>query len=530
MALDKQDVERFLALFKANERSFGSYRPNAKGQKAATVKATYTLEHARSHLEGEVGLGLVAILDDDMCHWAAIDIDVHGPNGRDVDLMKIEASVTSLKLPLVVCRSKSGGAHCYLFLKQPERAEKVRLMMARWAGQLGYAGAEIFPKQISVKLEPGMDAQPLGNWINLPYFDAHSTERYALDGGKQVSFEYFLELCETKKAVLAEIEVGGDAEYGNGPPCLQEMLKSKVEENRNIAAFQAGTFLKRAYPDDWMIRLKEFNQNAMIKPLGKGELGTITGSIRRKDYQYKCREDPCRAFCNKDLCRTREFGISGGDEKANDIPLVDKVEKIIATPVRWALTVQGQVIEMTTQELFNYDTVRQKVGEKLHLVLPRIKGTEWDVYLREIMAKVSVRHEATLEDMVFSKLCEYLRRTARDKETRTEDERRDDLRRGQPAMIKISKIKFVGNQMVEDGVAGWCYAFKLPDFIEYLRRRKQLPLPDHQMWSLLYKILGPEAKRERMRAGDHRISNVWVLPEDAVMEEVVPEKKYSTEY
>ena len=46
--------------------------------------------------------------------WAAIDIDVN-----DIDHTGLEEKVVELELPLVVYRSKSGGAHCYLFLEEP---------------------------------------------------------------------------------------------------------------------------------------------------------------------------------------------------------------------------------------------------------------------------------------------------------------------------------------------------------------------------------------------------------------------------
>lgn len=532
MAIDKEDVSRFYNLFPGNKRSFGSFRPNAK-KPAATVRATYTEEHVRSHLEGEVGLGLVPIHDDDTCMWGAIDIDIHGPNAQDVDVFRIEDKIRAQNIPLVACRSRSGGAHLYLFLKEPVSAERVRLAMSRWAGQLGYPSSEIFPKQATVAHPKPGDPEaerPLGNWLNLPYFDVDATERYAVDGGKQVSFDYFLELCESKRVDLKSTELTtGSGDFAIGPPCLQAMLENKVEENRNIANFQAGIFLKRAFPDDWAARLREFNQTVMFKPLGKSELNTITGSIRRKDYQYKCRESPCKDFCNKDLCRTREFGISAGDEKANEIPMIEKVEKVIATPVRWALTVKGQQVELTTEQLFNYEIVRQKVGEKLHLVLPRIKATEWDVYLHEIMAKVEVVHETTVEDLVFMRLCEYLRKASRDK-NRDEDQRREDLRRGQPSLIHIQDYTFVEGKVTTVDEGKWYFAFKPGDFVEYLKRRKQLPVQDHQMWTLIARILGKENKRERIRGGTVSISNVWLVEEKWVETETIPVKDYVTEF
>jgi hypothetical protein len=381
---------------------------------------------------------------------------------------------------------------------------------------------------VAAKSGEGDDTRPLGNWLNLPYFNVETTDRYAVDGGKQVSFDYFLEMAESKRVSLSEVDKGGTGDFAPGPPCLQSMLEHKVDKNRNTAAFHAGVFLKRAFPEDWASRLREFNQNAMMKPLGKSELSTITGSLRRKDYQYKCREEPCKSFCNKDLCRTREFGISPGDEKANEIPAIEKVEKIIATPLRWGLTVKGQLVEVTTEQLFNYEVVRQKVGEKLHIILPRIKATEWDVYLTEIMGKVEIRHETTIEDVIFARLCEYLKKASRDK-MRDEDSRRDDLRRGQPALLKITHVTFKEGK-VDTSNGEWFFGFKPGEFVEYLRRRKQLPIPDHQMWTVLTKLLGDENKRDKLRAGASRVSNIWTVPEQWVEEEAIPIKEYNPEF
>jgi hypothetical protein len=533
MAVQQEDIDRFLALYKGNPRSFGVFNPNSRTH-MTTVKSEYTDEHVRSHLEGELGLGMVPILDDGTCWWAALDIDVHGPNKVDVDLSTIEQKVTRSELPLVVCRSKSGGAHCYLFLKEATPVVVVRAMLARWAATLGHPQAEIFPKQVSLDPPKGESERPLGNWINLPYYDADKTERWAIDGGKQVTFEYFLELAEGRRTLLEDFADTAVDDYVNGPPCLQRMLDEKVDEGgRNTAMFQAAVYLKRAFGENWRDKAGEFNRGAFVAPLDNREFRIICNSVNKKDYQYKCREEPCRTLCNRELCKTREFGITDGDAAANEIPLFENVQQVIATPIRWILTVKGKVIEVTTPELFNYETVRQRVGEKLHIVLPRIKSTEWDQYLREIMKNVEIRHETTVEDQVFAKLCEFLRRGRTDK-SRPEMDRRDDLRRGVPTLIAIERSPtFEGGKLKrpERGTESWYYAFRIGDFIEYLRKKKALPCPDHQIATILYRVLGEDAKRDKIRVADgKRIGNVWCIAETHVDSEEVPVKNFSQEY
>lgn len=528
MAIEDGEIERFASLFTGNKRSFGQYLPNAK-IKQFTVNEEYTTEHFRSHLEGHVGVGVSPITDDNKCLWAVIDVDIHGPNGQQVDLEKIEQQVERDKLPLIVCRSKSGGAHIYLFFKEPTEAGRVRLILSRWSAALGYPTAEVFPKQVTLDMQPSDTERPKGSWVNLPYYNAHETDRWALDGGKQVTFDYFLALAEGKRIDLHEYEHGADIDYTKGPPCLQEILKNRIEEgNRNTAVFQAAVYLKRAFKDDWKSRLVEFNSMALVTPLGQQELRTIMGSVHKRDYQYKCREEPCRTFCNKEACKKREFGITDKDASANEIPLIDKVEKVISTPIRWDLTIKGKVVSVSTAELFNYEAVRQRVGEALHMVLPRLKNMEWDLFLQEIMGKVEIKEEMTVDGLIFERLCEFLRRARRDKNI-PEDERRDELRRSMPAYVCLTRTSFNQGTLEKAGPA-WHFAFKMMDFIEWLKRKKAMPVPDHMIHTHLSKLLGEDAKRTKMRVGSSQVGNVWMVPEEAIDEEKVPEKVFAAEF
>ncbi len=509
-------VERFALLYRSNRRSYGQFDPSPSGKRVITVRGDFTIDHVVAHLHGEMGLGLVPIQDDNTCWWAAIDIDVHGPAGSpDVNIEEIERKVAAMQLPLVVCRSKSGGVHCYVFFKEPQPAPDVRMTMGRWAAQLGYPRSEIFPKQSN--MDPRGDSRPLGNWINLPYFDVEQTNRYCVDGGKEVSFDYFLALAEGKACTLAQFVQDAAQEYASGPPCLQRMFENKVDEgSRNTAAFQAAVFLKRAFPDDWRARLDSFNRLAFLTPLGVRELRQIGGSVSKRDYRYKCREEPCAGLCNKDLCKTRSHGITPDDEKANDVPLIEKVEQIIATPVRWRLVVRGKDIELTTAELFDYPAVRRAVAERLLTLLPPLKKDDWDVYLREILAKTTVTEEMTAESLMAERLKDFLRRIRTDRDE-TEDNRRSAILRGMPAYVN------------HDGV--WLFAFKLTDFIEFLKRKKMLSVPDHQVHTVLRRALGDVVhRREKLWVVNRPVHSVWVVPETFLSEPEIPAIKHTPEY
>ena len=155
---------RFYKLYQSNGRSVGKFDP--KTGKMHTAYQQPTPEDFRLHLRGTDGVGCVPILDDNTCTWAAIDIDNHGQD-EDIPIGPVDEKITLNSLPLIACRSKSGGIHCYIFFSDPQPASKVRSLLEEFARLVGYAGSEIFPKQ--AVLRAGQDGtKQLGNWINLP--------------------------------------------------------------------------------------------------------------------------------------------------------------------------------------------------------------------------------------------------------------------------------------------------------------------------------------------------------------------------
>ncbi len=56
------------------------------------------------------------------------------------------------KIPLTVFRSKSGGAHLFLFTKEPVPAVMMRDKLKTYASAIGHARAGIFPKQEKINM------------------------------------------------------------------------------------------------------------------------------------------------------------------------------------------------------------------------------------------------------------------------------------------------------------------------------------------------------------------------------------------
>ena len=248
-------------LFKGSERAHGTFNieENNNGQKKQGVAKTIktigaSLKTWQNHIEGVCGLGIIPINENNQVKWGAIDIDTYS-----LDIPKLVQKIESFNLPLIVCRSKSGGAHVFCFMKEFISAGDMQDKLRELSAGLGYGGVEIFPKQREVLVDRG----DIGSWLNMPYFQGSTSTRYALDpqSGIALTPSQFINLSNERSLSLDELldlSVPEVDELEGGPPCLKTLLKQGFPEGtRNNGLFNVGVFLKKAVPEDWETEIEE---------------------------------------------------------------------------------------------------------------------------------------------------------------------------------------------------------------------------------------------------------------------------------
>ena len=199
------NIEKFKIIFQGLDRAYGEYTPgdtkNGKvGGSAITKRDLVSDALWKNHLEGKApSLGIVPIRDDSTCTWGCIDIDTY-----PLDHKAILNRIKKLNLKITMCRSKSGGAHLFLFFDKPIEAKDVRNKLTEMSAALGYGSSEIFPKQVKLNAERG----DTGSFLNLPYFNAENTMRYAFkENGEAATLEEFFELYEKNKITKEEFQM-----------------------------------------------------------------------------------------------------------------------------------------------------------------------------------------------------------------------------------------------------------------------------------------------------------------------------------
>ena len=188
-------IQKFSTIFDGLRAAYGTFKIEKRNEKGKATGKAMIIREPRTeltwegHLSGKgQSVGIIPINESNESRWGCIDIDVY-----NFDHQAFIKRVQAAKLPLVVCRSKSGGAHVFLFTSDFIPAKDMQDVLTRLSVSLGHAGCEIFPKQVVLNLERG----DVGNFLNMPYYDHENGLRYAFKAdGTAANIEEFFELVD----------------------------------------------------------------------------------------------------------------------------------------------------------------------------------------------------------------------------------------------------------------------------------------------------------------------------------------------
>ena len=488
------EVQRFMSLFQGYELAHGQYRVQKKeadgkmSGRAVTVSEPATENNFNEHLNGgEYILGIIMLKIDNSCNFGVIDIDIRGDVKLNESLESLEKKIRNT--PLILCRSKSGGAHLYLFCEPAIAAVDMVTKLNEFAAQLGYGGSEVFPKQIS-----RANDRDRGNWINLCYWNGDNTERFAIHKGNKLNLKQFIELAEKKRTTHEKLDKFTPdlvKHFEDGPPCLQHIMTMGFPEGgRNISLFNVGVYFRKKNPDDWQEDLMKFNYEHLEDPLPMGEVNGLVKSVSKKDYAYTCKQSPICNYCEKSKCIKREFGVGGyGGANAIEVDAITKYETENRQSVRWYIEMQGERIEVTTQQLLDQRQLQKICVEKLNKCPSTMPGQIWEKRINELLQSVEVIQDpddASPQGQFEKMLDSFLT-------GKVQARQKDEIMNAKPW---------------HDSEEGKVY-FRSEDLFIYLEARRFRYPSQHQVWSWL-RTLGGDRKSFRIKS---KPVKVWSVPE-----------------
>jgi hypothetical protein len=437
-------ADQLLILFEGEQERHGTYDParlrlvddkvemkDDEGNGAKTVPGPPTADLWRRHLAGGRPLGVRPNRSDDLCRWGVIDIDGKDVAGgyRNISPADLRDAVERDGLPLLVCRSKSGGAHLYLFLTDWTPQAAVNAALRAMAARLDLpSGTDVYPPE---KTE--------GNWINMPYLGGDETDRYCVKENRLgMSVGEFLRAAEAARTTVADLE--RMAAQASRPRSAEPSSRSRGSPGADGAARAARDL------DRFAAELAACPQGGRAKMLfGRAkDMGKWIGAGLIDEDAVRDRLLPAAIACgltSRDAMGHIDNGIKEGrelpppDDEERRYPLIgpDFVIWEGGEDVLWEMELAGHGrITMSAKEAMNYRTFNLQCAQKLRTTFRMMKEDAWSDRIAAALAGARVQEippDETVEGMFRSALRDFCM-------DRHHGEVAEDILHGKPAHIE----------------------------------------------------------------------------------------------
>ena len=190
--------------------------------KYVTIHEPLTSDKWQEHLDGKVRVG-VRPENNEKAKWGCIDVDP--TTYKNYSQKKYVGIIQEYNLPLVPVKSKSGGLHLFLFLKDWASVEDIRKKLDEWNDTFFMAN-EVFP---------------MNKAVSMPYYNMNATIEFAFDDhSNPLMIGSFLTLAESKRLSVKELynlktnAYEPEADWQHYPPCVQKLITDPwPANNRN---------------------------------------------------------------------------------------------------------------------------------------------------------------------------------------------------------------------------------------------------------------------------------------------------------
>lgn len=411
------------------------------------------LESSRPESMFDIGLSPF-MGDGTFVQFGAIDIDDYAAGHTRESLA---ARLKVFGLPLSIIPSKSvGGFQLFMNLSEPIRARDLRACLKKMAVWLGmdpdFKGSkiEILPKQGKILIADG----DIGTSLILP------------------KAAYQDEIIANTRTVDQWNEILDEGEFADGPACLFPLFMSNPGVYRNNIIFQYGLFCRYKYPFEWERRMEEKNETAFDVPMDAREMASIIKSVASNDgYTYTCSAAPFESVCNKELCKTRKYGVQANSPVLSKIDTTD-VTVLKTDPPTWFINIadskgEDHRMSLTTEQLYYVDKFGRRCLEVIFEVPELPIQKQWKVLINEMVTKaikIEVPPEMTEAARIFDQIISFLR----------------------TATVTGDQAMMVKNRVYVEGEENMTAYFRLADFHRWLEQTRSSRMTMNDLGKALY--------------------------------------------
>jgi len=431
----EENMERkFIEFFTGLDRNFGycdlsNAKVNSETGKLEIPNKDYgwkgrPIEDADyiKHLEGTVSIGIQPCNDNGEVIFGAIDVDVY----KNFDIKKLLKTIQDLDIPVIPVKSKSGGIHLYVHFVNYVNASFAREFLKNLLYTLKLdPKTEIYPKQTTVEGR-------VGNFINIPYFG--KKERVAInpETGDEFTFDQYISVVEANRKTDKELKdfvlkltnselTGGPEEFIDGPPCLQQLAKEKLEDGRDRFLYNYMVFAKKKYPDGWEDKVR-YAAREYFKNDGKWDDKKVEQKIKswgQTESGYTCEDGVITGHCMEPLCYKRKFGKA--TDNVMEWPTLSSLTKINFDEPEFELTVlhrdksgdeKSEQMSFKKGDAFLVQVdFRKQVATQLGIFLPKIKDKDYSLIMKVLFDGIESQKPptgTTNKEKLFRYVREYI--------------------------------------------------------------------------------------------------------------------------
>ena len=367
--------------------------------KYVTIHEPLTSDKWQEHLDGKVRVG-VRPENNEKAKWGCIDVDP--TTYKNYSQKKYVGIIQEYNLPLVPVKSKSGGLHLFLFLKDWASVEDIRKKLDEWNDTFFMAN-EVFP---------------MNKAVTMPYHNMNATTEFAFDDNSNpLMIGSFLTLAESKRLSVKELynlktnAYEPEADWQHYPPCVQKLITDPWPgNNRNNFLFNILVLENKKTDGNLDIKaLQEIaldrNKQCFSKPMKSSEAKAIAKSVKMHGYHFKCppKHNELVPICNKELCKTRKLGIGP------QVPeMIDQFKEISYTrdtkTIYFSFTYRDQRITVQPEDMKDEKSWRTKLLKYgifwLSLPKPRAGPAPFELLLKELTARAIENEKMKFTDTI----------------------------------------------------------------------------------------------------------------------------------
>jgi len=382
--------------------------------KYVTIHEPLTSDKWQEHLDGKVRVG-VRPENNEKAKWGCIDVDP--TTYKNYSQKKYVSIIQEYKLPLIPVKSKSGGLHLFLFLKDWASVEDIRKKLDEWNDTFFMAN-EVFP---------------MNKAVTMPYHNMNATTEFAFDDNSNpLMIGSFLTLAESKRLSVKELynlktnAYEPEADWQHYPPCVQKLITDPWPgNNRNNFLFNILVLENKKTDGNLDIKaLQEIalerNKQCFSKPMKSSEAKAIAKSVKMHGYHFKCppKHNELVPICNKELCKTRKLGIGP------QVPeMIDQFKEISYTrdtkTIHFSFTYHDQRITVQPEDMKDEKSWRTKLLRYgiFWLSLPKTRAgpAPFELLLKELTARAieneKMKFTDTIEEEKYNTLKSFFEKT-----------------------------------------------------------------------------------------------------------------------